>query len=47
MKQLLQKSIERVRVKKRFADWKCFCRNCGVAQTSADKEAGRCTNCGK
>lgn len=47
MKQLLLKSIEMARVKKRFTDWKWFCRHCGVAKTSADREAGRCTNCGR
>jgi hypothetical protein len=46
MKQLLIKSIEMAKVKKRFQEWVHWCRHCGVAQTSADKECGRCTNCG-
>jgi len=29
----------------RFKDWKWFCKSCGVAKTSADREAGHCTNC--
>lgn len=32
---------------KRFKEWRWFCKSCGVAKTSADREAGHCTNCGK
>jgi hypothetical protein len=31
----------------RFKDWRWFCSRCGAAKTSADREAGHCTNCSK
>ena len=43
--QALRQSIEIAKVNRRLRDWKVFCGSCGVAQTSADESAGRCTNC--